>query len=36
MLTTDGAFVMLGHNNGVHVHFKRYAPHVTEYHCIGY
>ena len=36
MLTTDGAAVMLGCNNGVHIHLKKYAPHLIEYHCIAH
>ena len=34
MFTSDGAAVMLGCNNGVHVKLREKCEHLIEYHCV--
>ena len=36
LFTSDGAAVMLGANNGVHVKLKEHCPHSNEYHCVAH
>ena len=36
MLTTDGAAIMLGCRNGVHIKLKEYTPHLLEFHCVAH
>ena len=36
LFTSDGAAVMLGANNGVHVKLKEHCPHLHEYHCVAH
>ena len=36
MFTSDGAAVMLGRNNGVHIKLKAICPHLLEYHCVAH
>ena len=36
LFTRDGAAVMLGVNNGVHVKLKQHCPHLHEYHCVAH
>ena len=36
MLTSDGASVMLGKNNGVAALLKRQIPHLTKQHCVAH
>ena len=36
LFTSDGAAVMLGCNNGVHIKLKENCPHLHEYHCVAH
>ena len=36
LFTSDGAAVMLGCNNGVHIKLKEHCPHLHEYHCVAH
>ena len=36
MFTSDGAAVMLGCNNGVHIKLKSFCTHLIEYHCVAH
>ena len=36
MLTSDGAAVMLGWNNGVHIKLRVFCPHLLEFHCVAH
>ena len=36
LFTSNGAAVMLGANNGVHMKLKEHCPHLNEYHCVAH
>jgi hypothetical protein len=36
LFTSDGAAIMLGVNNGVHIKLKEHCPHLNEFHCVAH